>query len=208
MKTIWDFWARHYESLWVQRVSLGPTRKEVLRHVPVRSGLVLLDIGCGTGQLRGDLQEHFGSTPFSYTGVDQSAAMVAEARAKTPGGAFVVASAADYAAPPGSCDMIVCMHAFPYFRDQRTVVQGFAKMLKPDGTLILAQASMNTVYDAVVLSGVKLTTTRAHYLGRRRMRALVDPILGVAPEEVRIGSSVLLPSIILFKWTLQGGGRP
>ena len=55
---IWNEIANKYERLWVQKYSLAPTRKkivELIREFKSNDNFKLLDIGCGTGQLIGDL---------------------------------------------------------------------------------------------------------------------------------------------------------
>ncbi len=203
-RNIWDFWADRYESLWVQRFSLGPTRREIIKNIPAEPDMNLLDMGCGTGQLFGDLKEHFKTTPFSYRGIDQSAQMVEAARTKHPDGTFTVASAAEYHVPAKTYDVIVCAHSFPYFPAKNAMIRKLEKMLKDGGILILAQASMNNLYDAAALSVVKLTTTKAHYPSRHGMCALAEPAFGSAPEETRVGRNFLIPSIYLFKWIKTG----
>jgi len=111
---VWDFWAARYETLWVQRVSLKPTREVVVRNIEPREGVKILDLGCGTGQLFADLREHFGSVGFTYRGVDQSAAMIKVAKSVNPEGVFRVASVMEYDVPDEEFDVIVCSHAFPY----------------------------------------------------------------------------------------------
>jgi len=179
----------------------------VIDNVPVRPGTVLLDMGCGTGQLFGDLEDHFGDTPFSYTGVDQSERMVEAARAKYPGGNFRVASAEGYRGADRTWDVIVCTHSFPYFPDKPHLLVKLHNMLKNGGVLLIAQASVNNLYDLVVLSLVKLSTSKAQYPSRRRMGAMAKPAFGSAPEETRISPSLLVPSIYLFRWTRNDGAE-
>ena len=81
--SIWDFWAAHYNRLWVQKLSLGPTRLEIIRRIPEYDGIKILDVGCGTGQLFGDLKETR-KTSFDYTGIDASEAMLGVARSDYP----------------------------------------------------------------------------------------------------------------------------
>ena len=54
-KTIWDFWAPRYHRLWVQRVSLGPTR--ALIHARVEEAAVMQE----------EVRDY--SAPFSAGGV-------------------------------------------------------------------------------------------------------------------------------------------
>ncbi len=200
-KDLWDFWATRYESLWVQYFSLEPTRCAIIRNIPFRPNINILDVGCGTGQLLGDLKTHFNGTPFSYTGIDQSSGMIRAAHSKYPGGHFSVASATEFHAPNKTYDIIICTHAFPYFPNKEHVLQKLAALLTDGGILLLAQASMNNPYDALMLSVVKLTTTKAYYPSRRNMRRLAASSFSRPPAETRISSNWLIPSIILFKWT-------
>lgn len=198
---IWDFWAERYDSLWVQRFSLAPSRKGIVRNVDVQSSMSLLDVGCGTGQLFGDLANHFGDESFSYRGIDQSGEMIGVARSKYPDVDFVVVPSEEYDAPDQVYDVIICSNSFPYFPGKEAMLVRFRNMLKDGGVLILVQASINNPYDAIVLSLVKFTTSSASYLSRRRIRAMAEPVFHSRPEETRISPSMLVPSIYLFKWT-------
>ncbi len=206
---IWDFWAKHYDRLWVQRVSLGPTRDAIIDNLPKGDSgkLALLDMGCGTGQLMGSLLATPTVAEVDYRGVDQSRYMIAEAQRKYPFGTFITSSSEDYDGEEGFFDVIVCAHSFPYFEDHRKMMLRFRSMLKDDGCLIIAQASMNTIYDRIVLSTVKLTTSSASYYSRVDMRSMVDGIFKVSPVEIRINPAFLMPSIFLFKWDLSEGDR-
>lgn len=203
---IWDFWAPHYDSLWVQRISLGPTRRALLAGIGTRPGMSLLDMGCGTGQLLGDLKRHFGSARFGYVGVDQSPRMIAVARAKYPDATFTIGCSAGYTAADSTFDVVICAHSFPYFPDKPAMLRKLRNMLKPGGILLIAQACTDNLYDAVVLALVKLSTSAAQYPGRRRMRAMAAPVFDSMPQETRIGPGLLVPSIYVFKWTREDGG--
>ena len=52
---VWEKLAHKYDRLWVQKYSLGPTRREVrailLPLLAKEPSLKILEIGCGTGQL-------------------------------------------------------------------------------------------------------------------------------------------------------------
>ena len=74
---IWDFWAPRYDSLWVQRWSLGPTRAKILERLPRVEGCRILDMGCGTGQHVAALL----AEGFDAHGSDTSAEMLARAEA-------------------------------------------------------------------------------------------------------------------------------
>ncbi|MBN2008512.1 class I SAM-dependent methyltransferase [candidate division KSB1 bacterium] len=202
MPTIWDFWATHYNSLWVQRVSLGPTRSEIIQHLTERQRCKLLDVGCGTGQLFGDIRDQLPNARIDYLGIDASPAMIEVAKRNNPEGTFMVSSIMDFLAVHNSYDVIVCAHAFPYFPDKAMTLFKLKTMLKPRGSLLLAQASTNNLLDWLVLSFVKLTTSRAQYLSINAMRTLAAPVFPQPSEAVRINRSRWIPSIYLFNWTL------
>ena len=50
---IWNFWAPRYKELWVQKVSLKPTRVKVLEVMsklyPSKELNCYMDVGCGVG---------------------------------------------------------------------------------------------------------------------------------------------------------------
>lgn len=204
MRSIWDFWARHYDSLWVQRVSLRPTRQALIRNIEVRSGHSILDMGCGTGQLLGDLKNHFGEKEFIYAGVDQSEDMIAVARKKYPHNDFYIASSAAYQSSGRLYDVVICSHSFPYFPNKVFMFRKLRAFLKEGGSLMIAQAAMDNIYDRFILSLVKLTTSQAHYYSRSRMRELAKPVFRSLPEETRISDRIFMPSIYLYKWIWNG----
>ena len=201
-KNIWDFWAKYYDRLWVQHVSLKPTRTEIIRNIIPKKNLKLLDIGCGTGQLLGDIRLNFADHEIDYTGVDQSGEMINEARQKFPSDNFIESDVSDYIKTEEQFDIIVCSHAFPYFPDKQEVLNGFKKMLKTGGTLLLTQASVNSIYDTIILSFVKLTTSRAEYPGIKEMERLSAQVFKNPPEIIPVGR-FFVPSICMFKWVKE-----
>ena len=56
---IWNFWAKRYERLWVQKYSLKPTRDYVAntisKYIKSEGITKILDLGCGPGELIRDL---------------------------------------------------------------------------------------------------------------------------------------------------------
>jgi ubiquinone/menaquinone biosynthesis C-methylase UbiE len=200
---IWNFWAPRYDNLWVQRFSLQPTRELVCRAIAGASEPgkppVILDMGCGTGQQYGDLADRLGKTAFLYTGVDRSRAMIAAARAKYPGVNFLVGDAESFAGLPASFDMIICSHSFPYYEAPETVFARMAELLRPQGVLLLSQACVNTLYDALVMKLVSLTTSRACYRSTRRMEELGKKYFQHTTA-IRISHTFYMPSLYLFRW--------
>ena len=126
----WDFWAKYYDRLWVQRVSLRPTRILVCEKIrEIERGersdenaqetalLNILDMGCGTGQLYGDLVRALGKDQFHYLGLDPSGAMLEQAVEKFPQAAFFQTDVMHAEPDQAPFDVIVCSHSFPYYPD-------------------------------------------------------------------------------------------
>jgi hopanoid C-3 methylase len=205
---VWDFWAKHYERLWVQRISLGPTRLRVIEQITLalettrreKRPLRILDMGCGTGQLIRDIHAVFPSDRIHCTGVDRSAAMIALAKERDAQGCYLVSDVNDFACEK-PFDVVCCCHSFPYYADQPKTLDMFKALLKPGGMLLLAQASPKTLYDRIVMRFVKLTTSAASYPSPDEMRALACPIYGI-PSEIPINESPLVPTILLYCWRL------
>ena len=203
MKAIWDLWARRYDTLWAQKVSLGPTRAKIiarLREIAKgRDSCRVLDMGCGTGQLYGDIIASELGGIVEYCGVDRSEGMIAVARAKHPDADWRVADVAGFDSGGRRYDAVVCAHSFPYYDDKQTQLYRLFDLVLPGGDLLLAQACQNNFYDFCVLSLVKLTTSKAQYLSRSQMTALAGSRLG-APDIERINPARLMPSLDLFHW--------
>lgn len=154
----WNFWASCYENLWVQGVSLKPTRHQLLQSLdqlvtpgqPCR----LLDVGCGTGQLIRDILHAFPEVPFHITGIDYAEGMLRQAEKNLADFPCVSlyqldAHAIQKTAQP--FDIIVCTHSFPYYQNQAQVMHQFHEVLSPEGDLLLAQAASESWFDKVTL---------------------------------------------------------
>lgn len=208
---IWNFWASRYDRLWVQHVSLAPTRAALRAQLSGSPRGRLLDMGCGTGQLLDDLPLYSCDKPagWDYTGVDASTTMIAAARRKHPAAHLECADVMSYAAAPASFDTIVCAHAFPYMRDKSAALSRLAGWLRPGGCLLLAQACTESFYDRIVLAVVKRTTSPTRYLSVADLCALARPIFGEPLDIVHINRHLGVPSIRLVAWKKPAvGDRP
>lgn len=201
---VWDFWASRYERLWVQNHSLTPTREHVLQEL---SGLIdsgreykLLDMGCGTGQLIRETQNTFQNVKLSCVGVDISPKMIEMAAANNPGASFMVSSIEGMTGE-GEFDIVVCTHSFPYYRDQAKALKKLSTMLKPGGHLLLAQASVNSPYDALVMLLVKFTTGKASYPSIKTVKQMASRYFSSLTSRV-IRVKWYMPTIALFVLSL------
>ncbi|MCI5126308.1 MAG: class I SAM-dependent methyltransferase [Candidatus Electrothrix sp. AR5] len=214
---IWDFWAKYYDRLWLQRVSLQPTRalvcekimgfegnKETTQDTPQEKlPLNILDMGCGTGQLYGDLVQALGKDRLQYVGIDHSGAMLEQAGKKFPEAAFfqrdVMDAEPDTESDQAPFDVIVCSHSFPYYPDGEAALRNMAGMLRPGGLLLLSQACTNSVYDAVILKLTGLTTSKAVYHSSQHMTALGSTLFREL-KTFRISEKFFVPSLWFFQW--------
>jgi SAM-dependent methyltransferase len=126
--------------VWYDR--LYPDADETLRttlatHLP--HGGRVLDLGCGTGA---NLERLVAlDVPFaSYIGVDQSAAMLRQARAKFAAQDRVAFRQADLVTdtlPAGPFDLIVSTWVFEHLQDPAQVVRKAWEVLRPGGHIVL-----------------------------------------------------------------------
>jgi len=198
---VWDFWSRYYEGLWVQKVSLGPTRREIksylCRTLERERQYRILDVGCGTGQLLREIQEDFQGYSFILSGVDFSGAMIKRAKEMSHGIVFQKMDAAEIQSLKQQYDIIICTHSFPYYEDQAQVLKNLRMLLKPGGYLLLAQASQNNLYDALAMFFVKLTTGKANYPSVKTVLAMTKKLFQ-CEDVIRIKKKFFMPSIYFF----------
>jgi len=101
----------------------------------LRSGQVLLEVGCGTGKTTAWLAARV--APGRVTAIDFAPEMITRARAKGVDADFVCRDVCRDDLGSGLYDVILCFHSFPHFRDQPAALRRFAEALKPDGRLIV-----------------------------------------------------------------------
>lgn len=198
---IWNFWARRYHKLWVQKWSLAPTRRAIIDylkgHYNNQHKINLLDMGCGTGQLVGDIKRQLVDYSFDIVAVDYAPKMVDVAQENYPDVDFVCSDAKDYKCADKSFDVIICTHSFPYYHDQRQVLKKFNRLLLDDGTLLLAQASAHHLYDRFVMRLVKLTTGRAHYPSPAQIEQLSNGLFKLQAVHP-VKTKFFMPALYLF----------
>jgi len=156
---IWDAYVKIYDRLWVQKVSLGPTRRkvlEVLREHGIQGGKIL-DMSCGTGQLLTELQAAFPTVTLE--GVEPSAL----GQVAVEKGHRVTVATIENLELSDRYDVILCTHAFPYYSNPQLAIQTLMQGLKTGGLLVMAHAHTENTYDRLMLALLKLTTSKANY---------------------------------------------
>jgi len=124
----WDGWEDLSEvrrKLTEGLLELGLTRDEVV-----------LDVGCGTGNLTGALLELL-SPSGRICAVDYSPKMVelAQKKFKDKRVTWYACDAMDLPIALGSLDRVVCFSVWPHFDDPEAVLQKFRGLLRPGGWL-------------------------------------------------------------------------
>lgn len=168
---IWDSYEKIYDKLWVQKVSLEPTRRAVRAQIKRLAGeeASLIDIGCGTGQLLDEIRRDH--PQFEYTGVEPSRlGQVAKER-----GLFVREVSIAKLRGDEDYDFVLCTHSFPYYSNKEKAIKKLADLTKSGGYLLIAHATSDTRYDKVMLQGVKLTTSKANYPSEAEMLKYLAP---------------------------------
>lgn len=197
-RKIWDYWAKYYDRLWVQKYSLGPTRKAVrdlLSKYADGHEMKLLDVGCGPGELLEEIKKQKGEQFLYLAGIDYAPKMLDLARKKLPESDFFLRDIEALTSIGQTFDIIVCTHSLPYYKDQQVAISDMASMLKDNGILIIGCGSVNTFYDKLVFSLVKLTTGLAKYPSADRLKEMTQKEFEML-EMVYIREKWYMPSII------------
>lgn len=194
---MWDFWANYYDKLWVQKYSLTPTRNRIVNNIKIDENFNILDAGCGIGELLRDMKNKFNSNTLNLYGIDYSSSMIKRGKKIDSTINYEHMDVCHVDEYYSNMDYILCSHSFPYYRDKREILKKFHRVLKDDGTLLLAQASENSLYDKIALFFVKFTTGRAQYLSINNIRDLSKDLFKLEKLEI-IREKPFMPSIVLF----------
>lgn len=198
---VWDFWSKYYEGLWVQKVSLGPTRREIVNFLKetlqMEKKYRILDVGCGTGQLLREIRKEFTEYNLELSGIDFSKSMVDRAKRLDHEISFQQMDVREIKALRRQYDFILCTHSFPYYENQNLAIKDFKELLKSEGYLLLAQASQNNAYDVLTMFFVKFTTGKAKYPSVKEVLAMTKELFQ-CEGIIRIKKRCYMPSIYCF----------
>lgn len=199
--TAWEKLAPRYNDQWVQKYSLRPTRREVKKLIlPLLEkdpDLKILDVGCGTGQLVGEISEFHRSV--DYLGIDVTPGMIEIARRNNTGDRirFQNISVDDFTTKE-RFDIILCTHAFPYFPNKSAAMQKMSSLCKKGGRVIVVSASTNNPKDLFINLLVKTRTSRARYLSIKEMKRLFTSAGFTVSKVDVIREKAYMPTIALF----------
>ena len=197
--SVWDKLANKYDRLWVQKYSLTPTRSRVKQIISdhFNAGeFTLIDLGCGTGQFLSELRES--SLNCRLIGIDKSPDMIKQANSREKDIDFMCLDIdkeeLTQRFTAGSIDAVVCCHSFPYYKNKANVLMKLHTLLKANGIVIFVQASVNNIYDKVVLQVIEATAEKADYLSRKAFRLLTEECFKTT-DEFTIHERFFMPSI-------------
>lgn len=197
----WENLAHKYNRLWVQKYSLGPTRREVLKIVLPKlqadASLKLFEAGCGTGQLIQEISEQY--PQINYLGIDVAHNMIGLAKESVKGQniLFQLCPMEDFTSTE-KYDIIICTHAFPYFPNKEETLCKFADLCNPGATVIIVNSSTNSFKDLMINFFLKATTSKARYLSVKEMKVLFQTA-GLNLKEIKvIREKFYMPTIALF----------
>ncbi len=198
---VWEKLAHKYNNLWVQKYSLGPTRREVKKLVlPLlekNKELKILDIGCGTGQLIKEISDKY--KMVNYLGIDVSENMIDIAKKNNKGNniKFKISSIETFDTVD-RYDIIICTHAFPYFPNKEDMIKKISELCNKKGQVIIVNSSTNSLKDLIINFFLKATTSKARYLSIDNMKKLFKTAkLKVKNIEI-IRERFYMPTIALF----------
>lgn len=170
---LFDRWSASYDRPGLQYATYRPVHDAAIARLADTQPSVVLDLGCGTGQLTLRLTERFHGA--HVIGIDYSTGMLSEAALRVGARASLVqADAHELPLRAASVDVVVCTESFHWYRDQEQVVAGLAALMRPEGQLLIASiASVTNVGDSAVrqLSSVAGQPIRA--LTPRRLKGLL-----------------------------------
>ena len=118
-----------------------PVLDEIIDQLPIGDAL---DAACGTGRLAARLVQR----GHRVVGVDGSAEMLQQARRRLPDTDFVTGDLQRLPIADASVDLVVTALALTHVADLEPVFAEFARVLRPDGHLVVSD-----VHDELVLLG-------------------------------------------------------
>jgi ubiquinone/menaquinone biosynthesis C-methylase UbiE len=135
-----------YDTHWIQRFA-RPIHARLLGTIQ-RPPEAVLDVGCGTGALLGQIGERFPQARLA--GIDAAPGMAAVARRRLPAAEIRDGVAESLPWPDGAFDLAVTTLSFHHWRDQAQGIREVARVLGPGGTFLLADISGDGAIGVIV----------------------------------------------------------
>lgn len=170
---LFDRWSAVYDRPRFQDSTYRPVHDAVLARLTEVPPQIVLDLGCGTGQLTRRLTQEFPDA--EVVGLDYSAGMLGKARHRVGSSADLVHADAQYLPfRSASVDVVVCTESFHWYGDQRRAVAALAEVLRPGGQLVVASiAAVTDVGESVVRKWSSVGGQPVRALTPRHLRDLL-----------------------------------
>lgn len=176
---MFDLWSASYDRPGLQQSTYRPIHDAILDRISPLEPAVVVDLGCGTGQLTRRLVETFPTA--TVVGADLSSGMLERAlKAETDAGQPLIANYAQANAEqlplaPGSADIVVCTESFHWYDDQPAALEGLHELLRPGGRLLIASiAAVTGVGNEALRQASSLAGQPIRALPKRKMRRMVE----------------------------------
>lgn len=135
---LWSFLAPVYAQPALQRWVYRPPHDEVIARLRAHQSRKIADIACGTGLLNDRIEREL--HPEAIYGVDMSAGMLAQARARSERVQWIRGPAEQLPFDDGCLDAVVTTSAFHFF-DQPAALREFHRVLAPGGLAAVSALS-------------------------------------------------------------------
>lgn len=167
----YDRLAHRYELRW--RSYVQASVRETLARLPLRPGIRVLDLGCGTGALLQRIVEN--AADVSCWGLDVSHRMLTLAAQRAPTTRFVHADAHRLPFAPGSFDLVVSTSALHYWPEPERVLAEIQLVLDRCGRLVITDWCDDFLACRVCDRVLRLLN-RAHarIYGSQKLQALLE----------------------------------
>jgi 2-polyprenyl-3-methyl-5-hydroxy-6-metoxy-1,4-benzoquinol methylase len=155
--------ARYVQEVGGHNVHLHMRNRRTLELLDPEPRGLLLDVGCGSGELAGPALE----MGFAYLGIDAAEAMLQEARAKWRDASRASFRLGDIEAlplPDDSVDAVACLGVLGYMADRKRSVREICRVLKPGGAVVVS--NQNRLHVDTLMT-----------LALRPLRILLSPVL-------------------------------
>lgn len=141
----------------------------LVRWLAGRSGIDILDVGCGSGWLTGLLEEH-----GHVVGTDLADEPLETARARYPQAEFIAGDFADIDFGDRKFDVIISVEVLSHVEDQSAFMAKVAKLLKPGGELLIATQNRPILERNSSVIRPPPAGHRRHWVNRAEMRGLLS----------------------------------
>lgn len=167
----YDRLAPRYERRW--RSYVEASVRETAARLPLRSGIRVLDLGCGTGTLLQRIAEN--PLGVSCCGLDVSRRMLSLAAQRAPTVPLLRADAHQLPFAPGSFDLVVSTSALHYWREPNRVLAEIRMVLDRSGGLVITDWC-DDFLACRICDRILRIVDRAHarIYGSRELRGLLE----------------------------------